>query len=70
MVKNIHLPAQQMWETRVQPLGQEDPGRIFLPREGRGNPLQYFCLGNPMDRGVAWWATVQGLSKSQIQLSD
>ena len=30
--------------------------------EGNGNPLQYPCLGNPMDRG-AWWATVHGVSK-------
>ena len=29
------------------------------PREGNGNPLQYSCLGNPMDRR-AWWATVHG----------
>ena len=32
--------------------------------EGKGNPLQYFCLRNPMDRG-AWWATVHGVTKSQ-----
>ena len=36
---------------------------------GNGNPLQYSCLGNPMDRG-AWWATVHGVAKSRIQLSD
>ena len=30
-----------------------------IPGEGNGNPLQYSCLENPMDRG-AWWATVQG----------
>ena len=30
-----------------------------LVREGNGNPLQYSCLENPMDRG-AWWAIVQG----------
>ena len=30
--------------------------------EGNGNPLKYFCLGNPMDRG-AWWATVQGVAR-------
>ena len=30
------------------------------PGEGKGNPLQYSCLGNPMDRG-AWWATVHGV---------
>ena len=37
--------------------------------EGNGTPLQYSCLGNPMDRG-AWWATVHGVAKSQTQLSD
>ena len=31
------------------------------PGEGNGNPLQYSCLGNPMDRG-AWWATVHGVA--------
>ena len=31
-------------------------------REGNGNPLQYFCLGNPMDRGD-WQATVHGVAK-------
>ena len=39
------------------------------PGGGNGNPLQYFCLGNPMDRGT-WQATLQGLTKSQTQLSD
>ena len=33
-----------------------------LPGEGNDNPLQYSCLGNPMDRG-AWWATVHGFIK-------
>jgi len=37
--------------------------------EGNGNPLQYSCLGNPMDRG-AWWATVHGVEKSQTRLSN
>ena len=37
------------------------------PGEGHGNPLQYSCLGNPMDRG-AWWATVHGVTKSQTWL--
>ena len=39
------------------------------PGEGHGNPLQYSCLENPMDRG-AWWPTVHGVAKSQTQLSD
>ena len=33
------------------------------PGGGHGNPLQYSCLENPMDRGV-WWATVHGVTKS------
>ena len=32
------------------------------PGEGNGNPLQYFCLENPMDRG-AWWAIEHGITK-------
>ena len=47
LVKNP--PAMQ--ETQVRSLGQGDS-----PGEGNGNPLQYSCLENPMDRG-AWWAT-------------
>ena len=50
-----------------------DPGSIpGLGRssgEGNGNPLQYSCLENPMDRG-AWWATVHGVAKSRTQLSE
>ena len=38
------------------------------PGEGNGNPLQYSCLGNPMDRG-GWWATVHGVAK-ETRLSD
>ena len=48
---------QEMEETWVLSLGQEDPlgGR-------NGNSLQYSCLENSMDRGV-WWATVHGVAK-------
>ena len=35
--------------------------------EGNGNPLQYSCLENPMDRG-AWWAAVYGVTQSQTRL--
>ena len=38
-----------------------------LPREGHGNPLQYSCLENSMDRGD-WQATVHRVAKSQTQL--
>ena len=42
---------------------------IILPGEGNGNPLQYSCLWNPMDRG-AWWATIHGVPKSWTRLND
>ena len=45
------------------------PGLGRSPGEGNGNPLQCSCLENPMDRG-AWRATVHGVAKSRIQLSD
>ena len=45
------------------------PGSERSPGKGNGNPLQYSCLGNPMDRG-AWWALVHSVAKSQTQLSD
>ena len=38
------------------------PGSGRYPEEGNGNPLQYSCLGNPMDRGTSW-ATVHGVVK-------
>ena len=43
------------------------PGSGRSPGEGNGNPLQYSCLENPMDRG-AWLATVHRVTKSQTQL--
>ena len=53
MVKNM-LAIQ---ETQVRSLGWEDS-----LGEGNGNPLQFSCLENSMDRG-AWWATVNGVGK-------
>ena len=44
------------------------PGLGRSPGGGHGNPLQYSCLENPIDRGT-WWATVHGMSKSRT-LSD
>ena len=40
------------------------PGSGKSPEIGSGDPLQYSCLENSMDR-VAWWATVHGTAKSQ-----
>ena len=45
------------------------PGLGRSPEEGNGNPLQYSCLENSVDRGD-WWATVHGVVKSQTQLSN
>ena len=45
------------------------PGSGRSPGEGNGNPLQCACLGNPKDRR-AWWATVDGVTKTQTQLRD
>ena len=45
------------------------PGSGRSPEEGNGNPLQDSFLKNTMDRR-AWWATVQGVTKSQIQLNN
>ena len=60
-MKKVMLPA--MWE----------PGLILgsgrSPGEGHGNPLQYSCLENSID-GEVWWATVHGVAKNQLQLSN
>ena len=49
---------QQIWETRF------DPWVGNIPGGGHGNPLQYSCLENPMDRR-AWWAAFHRVTKSQ-----
>ena len=41
------------------------PGLRRSPREGNDNPLQYSCLGNPMDR-EAWQATIHGIRESDM----
>ena len=52
-----------------QPAIQEDlgliPGLERYPEGGHGNPLQYSCLENPMDRG-AWQATVHGVTETLL----
>ena len=53
MVRN--LPANAGDEGSI-------PGSGRPLGEGNGNPLQYSCLGHPMDR-VAWWATVHRVAK-------
>jgi len=48
--------------------GRIDPWVGKIPGEGNGYPLQYSCLGNPMNRG-AWWAIVHGVTRSQTRLT-
>ena len=57
MVKNLPASAED-----IRDVGSI-PGLGGSPGEGHGNPLQYSCLENPMDR-EAWWATILGVAKS------
>ena len=57
------------WETMETVRDLILGGSKITVGEGNGNPLQYSCLENPMDRG-AWWATVHGIAKSRTRLSD
>ena len=54
------------------PANAGDPGLISesgrSPAEGNGNPFQYSCMGNPMDR-EAWQSTVHEVAQSQTQLN-
>ena len=61
VVKNLPASAQD-----ARDVGSV-PGSGGSPGGGHGNPLQYSCLENPMDRG-AWLATVHGVGKSRIRL--
>ena len=63
MVKNLPANAGDTGDTGLI------PGSGISSGEGNGNPLQYSCLGNPMDRR-AWWAIVNGVTKSWMQLSN
>ena len=56
MVKNLPANAGDIRAVRSIHGSGRSPGG------GHGNPLQYSCLENPMDRG-AWWATVCGVAK-------
>ena len=60
VVKNPPANARDVKDTGSIPGSERYPGR------GHDNPLQYSCLGNPMDR--AWQATVHGAAKRQTQL--
>ena len=61
VVKNLLANAEDVRDVSLIP----ESGRY--PAEGHGNPIQYSCLENPMDRG-AWWATVHRVTKNQTEL--
>ena len=70
---NIPQPSLVAQRIKCLPAMQETlgsiPGLGRSPGEGNGNPFQYSCLENPMDRG-AWWATVHGVTKNQTRVND
>ena len=63
VVKNLPAYAADVRDTG------SIPGSGRSPAGGHGNPLQYCCLVNSVDRG-AWWVGIHGVAKSWIQLSD
>ena len=63
VVKNLPANAGDIRDMDLIPGSGRSPGR------GHGNPLQYSCLENPMDRG-AWQATVPGITKSGTQTEE
>ena len=56
VVENLPVNAGDTGDTVLVPGLERSPG------EGNGNPLQYSCLGNLVDRG-AWWATICGVAR-------
>ena len=62
VLKNLPANAGDVRDTGLIPGWGRSPG------EGNGNPLQYSCLENSLDRG-AWWATVHGATQSLTRLS-
>ena len=58
----LGLPRLQEFACSVGDVGLI-PGLERASGGGNGNPLEYSCLGNSMDRGI-WWATVNGVEKS------
>ena len=63
MVKNPPASAEDVRDKGSIPGSGKSPGG------GHGNPLQYFCLENSMDRGP-WWAAVCGVAESEHDESD
>ena len=68
--RSLNKLGTSWWlKSRESTYNAGDPGSIpglqRSPGEGMGNPLQYSCLENPMDRG-AWWAIVYGIAETDM----
>ena len=63
MVKNLPANSGDVRDTGSVPGSERSSGA------GDGSPCWYSCLGNLVDRG-AWWATVHGITKGQLRLSN
>ena len=59
VLKNFPAKAGDVRDSSLIPRSGQSPGG------GHGNPLQYSCLENPMDRGT-WWATVHRITESDM----
>ena len=62
-VSNLSANAGDSRDVGLAPVQGSVLGSGTSPAGGNGNPLQYSCLENPMDRG-AWWAIVHGVAES------
>jgi len=61
VVQNPPANAEDIRDTSLIPVSGRSLG------EGNGNPFQYSCVENPMDRG-AWWATIHGVAENRTRL--
>ena len=68
-IDNLGFPHNSVGKESAYNVGElgSIPGSGRSPGEGNGNPLQYSCLENPMDRG-AWQATVHGVARVRHDL--
>ena len=69
-IRLLRWLSDKEYACRAGDTGDSDlvPGLKRSQGVGNGNPLQYSCLENAMDRG-AWWATVHGVTKSWTRLN-
>ena len=66
MTQDDSLLVNVMWGQAPRKKGRDEAPYTGRTGEGNGNPLQYSCLENTMDRG-AWWANVHGVTQSRTR---